>query len=458
MFTLKEILIATKGVLGGVLKPESVRIKSVCTDSRYLKPGDLFIAIQGPNFDGHDFAQEAARKSASAIIISRDIKVSAKNIAVVRVADTVKALGQIARFHRDRFSIPIIAITGSTGKTTTKEMTAAVLGTRYNVLKNIATENNHIGVPKTLLQLSPKHDVAVIELGTNHFGEIRWLTEVADPTMAVFTNIGESHLESFKSPAGVFKEKSNLAKYMRVPGAVIYNADDRHLSKIVRCKRIKRFVGFGIKNKCDYQADRIHLKENFNLEFRINQKKKFTLKSPAIHNVYNALAAVSCGRLLKIGFSGCCDVIDQFTFPKGRQTLEKIGSRWLIDDTYNANPVSFRSAIETLKKLKIPGRKILVCGDMFELGRQAKRLHGLVGKMAADSDLDFVVTVGKNAKLVSDSVKRRDNHMQAYHCGSLASAFDRLKGYVQSGDAVLVKGSRGMHMEKMVEFLKGLKD
>ncbi|HOW34816.1 MAG TPA: UDP-N-acetylmuramoyl-tripeptide--D-alanyl-D-alanine ligase [Candidatus Omnitrophota bacterium] len=458
MFTLKEILIVTSGTLKNIPKTEPVSVKGVCTDSRHLKPGDLFIAIQGPNFDGHNFVQEAAKKSASVIIVSRNIKVSDRNVAVVRVMDTVKALGQIARFHRDRFAIPVIAITGSTGKTTTKEMTAAVLGRRYNVLKNIATENNHIGVPKALLNLTSKHDVAVIELGTNHFGEIRWLTEVANPTITLFTNIGESHLESFKSPAGVFKEKSNLAKYMRAPGTVIYNADDRHLPKIARCRRIKRFIDFGINNTCDYRADRIRLREDFSLEFRVNRRKRFTLSSPAVHNVYNALAAISCGCLLKVSLNDCRDAIARFNFPKGRQTLEKIGSRWLIDDTYNANPVSFRSAIETLRKLEIPGRKILVCGDMFELGSQAKKLHCLVGKMAADSDLDFVVTVGKNSKLVSDYAKRSDNCIQAYHEGSLASAFNRLKNYVQPGDAILVKGSRGMHMEEMVEFLKALKD
>lgn len=453
MFTLQEILKITNGTLQGATK--SSGITGVCTDSRKLQAGDLFIAIKGESFDGHHFVNEVIRKSASAVIVSNYYGISNnKKVPIIRVRDTVKALGQIARFHRDRFSIPVIAITGSTGKTTTKEMIAAVLETRYNVLKNIATENNHIGVPQTLLRLNARHDVAVVELGTNHFGEIRYLTEIAHPTMAILTNIGESHLEFFKTSRGVFREKFDLVKYMSRPGTVLFNVDDRHLSKITRRTARHRLIQFGIKNASTYRADRIRMKEDCGLTFRVNKKEIFKLKTITTHNAYNALAAIGCGHILGIGFQGASRALSRFNFPKGRQTFERIGSYWIIDDTYNANPVSFKSAMETLKSLNVPGRKILVCGDMFELGSQSEKLHRLAGEFVVDAKVNFVMTVGKKSKLISERFKKNGNRLYTRHFASLEPACHSLKDYLRKGDAILVKGSRGMHMEKMVEFLR----
>src|SRR3989344_254109 len=212
MLTVKEILKATRGKL--VQGNPATVVTRVSTDSRDAQKGDLFIALIGDNFDGHDFIVQAVKKQAGALVVSKKIAVP-DNIPVISVPDTAKALGNIAQFYRKSFCIPVIAVTGSTGKTTTKEMIAQVLSARYKVLKNISTENNHIGVPLTILRLKKTHQIAVLELGTNHFGEIRYLTQIAQPTVSVLTNIGESHLEFLRNLSGVFKEKFDIVRYMR---------------------------------------------------------------------------------------------------------------------------------------------------------------------------------------------------------------------------------------------------
>ena len=230
MFTLKEIVQATGGKLFHAFKIR--KIKGVSTNSRTLKKGELFIAIQGQKFDAHHFIPNVIEAGASAVVISKKEFIPKIEIPTVLVADTTKALGNIASFHRQRFKIPVVAITGSAGKTTTKEMIAAVLQTQYKVLKNFKTENNQFGVPLTLLQLRKSHEIVVMEIGTNHFGDIRWLTQVLQPTVAIFTNIGESHLEFLKNPAGVFREKSDLIRYQSLRGHIIFNSDDEQLKKI----------------------------------------------------------------------------------------------------------------------------------------------------------------------------------------------------------------------------------
>jgi len=229
MFTINEILKATKGAL--VQGPAEGRVRSVCIDSRVVKKGALFIAVKGEVFDGHDFIDGVITKGVRVLVVHRIIEIKDSNVTVIHVKDTMRALGDIARFHRLRFKIPVITLTGSAGKTTTKEMVAAVLGRKYKVLKNEGTQNNHIGVPLTLLKLKASHDIVILECGTNQPGDIGWLADVARPRVAVFTNIGESHLEKLKTTAGVLKEKWMLTSFMGTDGTVVINADDAHLSR-----------------------------------------------------------------------------------------------------------------------------------------------------------------------------------------------------------------------------------
>ena len=452
MFNLQDILLATDGNL--IRGKNTARIPGVSIDSRTLKRGDLFIAIKGKNFDGHDFIKEVIKKSASAIIVSRRIHFPAAiAIPVILVTDTIKALGQIARFHRNRFPIPIVAITGSAGKTTTKEMVASVLGTEYSVLKNAATENNNIGVPLTLFKLNKSHEVAVVELGTNHFGEMRWLSKITNPTVAVFLNIAESHLEFLESLSGVFKEKFELVKNMSRDGCVIFNNDDHTLRKIAKKKIKQRLMSFGIETTCHYRANQICMEPDSTLRFRVNKREIIYLKTPARHNIYNALAAISCGRFLNISYANIRKALREFDSLKGRFSLYKIKQVRVIDDSYNANPLSLRSAIQTLDNLKIYGRRILVCADMLELGRYSRELHRSVGKFVADSQIDSVFTVGKLSRLISETAKR-NRYLYARHYDSVAAAQKGLKQYLRPGDTLLLKGSRAMRMERILAFLQ----
>ncbi len=452
MFELKEILEATNGIQ--VSGKKEARARGVSINSRTLKPGELFIAIKGRKFDGHDFIASAAKKSPSAIIVSKkNIRVK-KNIPVIRVDDTTKALGRLASFHRQRFSLPLVAVTGSAGKTTTKEMIAAVLGKCYNVLKNLATENNNIGTALTLLALKKSHTAVVVELGTNHPGEISWLTQIAQPTMVVLTNIGESHLEYLKSPSGVFREKFNIVRYMRSGGYIIFNNDDAYLKNIPNRKIAGKPISFGIRNAAQYQASDIHLPDNRSFDFTVNKKDVFVLPTPAFHNIYNALAAISCGSLLGVSYNEMQSALKDFSTLAGRQQYRQIGPYGVIDDTYNANPASLRSAALTLSRLNVSGKKILVCGDMLELGKQSSLCHRDVGYFIAPLDIDFLFTFGKLSKFLGQAAGRGNQHLTAYHHASIESLYKRLNNYLKPGDTILIKGSRGLHMERVVQWLE----
>ncbi len=427
-------------------------VSGVSIDSRSLKSKDAFIAIKGDRFDGHRFIPQAVRKKVSAVVVSKDNGRVPKRIPVVLVADTTKALGLLARYHRDRFAIPVIAITGSAGKTTTKEMVARVLEQRYRVLKNIATQNNHIGVPMTLLKLEKSHEAVVVELGTNHFGEIAWLTRIANPTIAVMTNIGESHLEFLGSLSGVFKEKLNIANAMKHRGTVVFNNDDSFLRRIPGKVVHHRLISFGINQKSRFRATGINFK-NSSLRFRIKTRKGFELNTPAKHNVYNALAAICCGDLLNVKPREMQKALRDFRFPKGRQQVQMVGKLRIIDDSYNANPMSLRSAIETLNNLDVVGRKVLVCADMLELGAQSKKLHRQIGDLVARSCVDMLITVGNLSKNINQAARKRKS-LEAHHHPTLASCCRRIKHYLKPKDTVLIKGSRAMKMDRLVETLK----
>lgn len=451
MFTIKDIIASTRGRL--LQGKDSVTVKGVSTDSRSIGKGDLFVAIIGDRFDGHDFVKGVAQRAAGAILVSNKNLKFPKNIPVILVKDTIMAYGQLARAHRDRFKIPVIAITGSAGKTTTKEMVASVLAKHFRVLKNYATYNNHIGVPATLLKLNSSHEIVVIEFGTNRFGDIRWLTRITNPTVALFTNIGESHLEFLKSPEGVFKEKFELVSNMENPGTVIFNGDDKYLRRIASKKLEHQFISYGTEKNCALKASDIKTINGESLQFKVNGHT-FILNSPLAHNIHNALAATACGRLFQISIGVIKSAIARVPFPDGRGVVRKFGSMKVIDDTYNANPISFRSAISALGQLNGSGRKILVCGDMLELGRQSAKLHRSLGKFAAQIELDLVLTIGKFSRLISTGVRKINDQVEAHHCATMGGINNRLSRYCRPGDTILIKGSRGMRMERAIQFLK----
>ncbi len=451
MFTVNELLIATKGKL--ISGRGNVRVPGVCIDSREIQQNEVFIAIKGNNFDGHDFIPETIKKGAGAIIAEQKAArlACSVNPPLIIVKDSVKALGDIARYSRNKFDIPLIAVTGSNGKTTTKEMISCVLSAGFNVLKNAGTKNNHIGVPLTLVNLSSQHEICVLEIGTNHFKEVSYIAGICNPNIAIITNIGQSHLEHFRNLEGVFKEKISLIKYLRKPFIAILNADDVFFKKEISRKQKNRFIlSFGIKEKSDFQAGNIKA-GNCQLSFLVNKKYKFTLNTTGYYNVYNALAAIAAGRVFGLEYKDMIPRLSVFNFPSGRLNLIELDNIKFIDDTYNSNPNSLKQALSALENLNTTGRKIFVMGDMLELGSLKNTLHRQAAKIAVKV-CDVLITVGGLSRAAAKAA--RDSGLEAkniFSCDSSLEArkilFDEV--LANSKDIILVKGSRAMKMEEV---------
>ncbi len=460
MFTVKDILKATKGRLLSSAKREEDMLTGVSTDTRRLKGGELFVAIKGERFDGHNFVLDAVSRGAGGMLVQEGCITNSNfkipDISFISVPDSIKALGNIANFHRSRFDVPLIGITGSNGKTTTKEMIAAILGKRLSVLKNFGTENNHIGVPLTLMRLRPEHKVAVLEMGTNHLGEIRKLSEVARPTMAVITNIGPSHLEYLKDTKTVLKAKCEILEYLdKDKGAkVVLNADDEMLDSV---KTKLKTITFGLDKACNFYADKMNLEPD-GINFRLNGKHEISLGVVGRHNVYNVLGAIATSWDFGVTIDEIREALSEFRVPNMRMEVKRIGDIKIINDSYNSNPLSMKKAIESLKDITTKGRKILVAGDMLELGNFAGRFHHLVGRQAAESGIDLIVAVGKLAEHVAKGAQEAGmNEKKIKLCNLTKEACGAVANLIKKGDTILVKGSRAMKMEQIVEELERTK-
>ncbi|MBF0122884.1 MAG: UDP-N-acetylmuramoyl-tripeptide--D-alanyl-D-alanine ligase [Candidatus Omnitrophica bacterium] len=447
MLSIDEIVMATKGKL--LSGSGSFRVSGISTDTRKITKGNLFVAIKGDNFDGHNFIGQAVQAGAGAVMVDHANVADAENAVVIVVEDTVKALGAIARFHRKRFKIPVIGITGSAGKTSTKEFIASVLGKKYRVLFNKGTENNHIGVPMTLLQLTKDHEIAVLELGTNHFGEIAYLADIVRPTVAVFTNVGASHLAGLGSPEGVFKEKVTMIDYLPKNGKVIFNADDPLLRNLKKKKLSQNITTYAIDNKADVKAKAVH-SEKGGLIVTLEGGETIKLKAPVWGNILNALAAVVCGSLFRVSFDDIREGLLNTDPAKGRQCFHLASGVTVIDDTYNANPVSYRNALRTLSLLPRKGRVFLVAADMLELGEASDVLHAEIGELAAQSGVDTIFATGRWASLIGSMARAKNSSVEARYFDKKEDIILALRDQVQFGDIVLVKGSRGMRMESVV--------
>ncbi|NQT75334.1 MAG: UDP-N-acetylmuramoyl-tripeptide--D-alanyl-D-alanine ligase [Candidatus Omnitrophica bacterium] len=460
MFTVKDILKATKGRLLSSAKQEEDMLTGVSTDTRRLKGGELFVAIKGERFDGHNFILDAVSRGAGGILVQEGCITNSNfkipDISFISVLDSIKALGSIANLHRSRFEVPLIGITGSNGKTTTKEMIAAILSKRFSVLKNFGTENNHIGVPLTLMRLRPEHKVAVLEMGANHLGEIRRLSEVARPTMAVITNIGPSHLEYLKDTKTVLKAKCEILEYLdKDKGAkVVLNADDELLDSV---KTKLKTITFGLDKAYDFYADKLNLEPD-GINFRLNGKHEISLGVVGRHNVYNVLGAIAASWDFGVTIDEIREALSEFRVPNMRMEVKRIGDIRIINDSYNSNPLSMKTAIESLKDITTKGRKILVAGDMLELGNLAGRFHHLVGRQAAESGIDLIVAVGKLAEHVSKGAQEAGmNEKKIKLCNLTKEACGAVANLIKKGDTILVKGSRAMKMEQIVEELERTK-
>jgi len=452
MFTVHELTRVTGArILTGL---GDVLVKGISIDSRSVKKSEAFLALKGDNFNGHDFITEACEKGASCII--KEVgkgKFKPGKCVCLEVKNSIKALGQIANFHRRRFDIPVIAITGSNGKTTTKEMVAWVLSKKLKILKTQGTKNNHIGLPMTLLGLRPQHQAAVVELGTNHFGEIKNLAGICQPNIGLITNIGPSHLEFFGNELGVLREKYSLVENLAAPFIALLNVDDRLLRKKASVRRKSGITfSFGTRKNSDFCITDLE-RSRQGIEFRVNGRRKMILRTIGAHNVYNGLAAVSCARIMGLSYDEIAASLADFEFPSGRLKLRKINSAQFIDDTYNSSPASLKHALYALEDFPALGAKIVIMGDMMELGEDKEELHYEAGIHIARV-CDKFIAVGKLSKVAAEAARQRGfNTNNIYGCGSIEEARDILFNKIspKENDVVLVKGSRIMHMEKIFE-------
>lgn len=438
-------------------------LRGISIDSRSAREKSLFVAVPGERFDGHQFVAEAVKKGVRAILVAKD-KLPAVDrdalgrVAVVSVKDTKRALGNLAAWHKERFAVPTVAVTGTNGKTTTKEMVAEVLSTKFTVVKSPRSYNNLVGVPLTVFRLNPGSEAMVVELGMSELGEIGILTRMAKPNIGVITNIGPAHLQSMHSLDRITRAKLELADNMSSPKILVLNADDPVLAKRIReQKQGEKIVSFGIDNRADFQADRIESRPDGCVSFRLNRDVTVDLLLLGKHNVYNALAALAVGSLMGVDAPSAKKRLERYTASDLRMELVHIKGIMVINDSYNANPVSMVKALETLQQMKTTGRKMAVLADMLELGGQAVDFHLEVGRKVAELGVDVLLAVGQTARHIARGAKEAGmNPDDVWSFDDNQQVVNHLLENLKPGDLVLVKGSRKMKTEEVVAALGSL--
>ncbi len=432
------------------------RILNICIDSRKVACGDLFIPIKGERFDGHDFLVPSLQAGAVAALTQQDVP-AIEGKAIIRVDDTQKALKDIAAWYRGLFDIPLVGITGSVGKTSTKDMIASVLAEKYSVLKTQGNFNNEIGLPLTLFNLDKSHEAAVIEMGMSNLGEISRLTAIAKPHIAVITNIGMSHIENLGSRENILKAKLEILEGLDSNGLVVLNSDDGFLAGVAKNLAFRTKM-YGIENEADYRAYNVKNQGENGTDFTVKIGEieyNVHIPVPGIHNVYNALAAMAAGVELGIPVESIIQGIAKFSSGNMRLNIITHNGIKIINDAYNASPNSMEAAINVLKDVAAGGRSAAVLGDMLELGDWAPEAHRGVGIFAAAKAVSCLVAVGQNARYIAQGARESGMpEAQIHSFDSNEEAIRYLRTWLQSGDVVLVKGSRGMKMEQIVEELK----
>jgi UDP-N-acetylmuramoyl-tripeptide--D-alanyl-D-alanine ligase len=443
---------------------EPTRIfREVSSDSRTLKRGDLFFALRGRHFDGHEFISDVARTGAAAAVVDdkwyRNFQKSKKKpeLPLLVVENTLEAFGQLAKLYRQKFNIPLLVVAGSNGKTTTKELIAHVLGTTRGVLKTESNFNNQIGVPRMLFQLRDGHDMAVLEIGTNHPGEIAWLCNVAEPTHAVVTNIGREHLEFFKDLKGVAQEERAAFEYVREHGGYAFiNMDDKYLASAAK-EFTDRATTYGTSPNAKIFARLLGYTKDGRLELRVGaEDKSFKLRTHIIADYApNMIAAVvAIGLHFKMRRAEIKAAIEYFKPHSKRLEVVRLHSGiTVLNDTYNANPDSMESAFRTLAAFPSEGRRFAVLGDMFELGDTSEKEHKSIGRKLQEFEFSGLFFTGKDMEQAYKSAKRgRDGEI--YYFKTKEEIADRLRNLLAPGDTVLIKGSRGMKMEEVIDLIQ----
>ncbi|SKC78849.1 UDP-N-acetylmuramoyl-tripeptide--D-alanyl-D-alanine ligase [Maledivibacter halophilus] len=457
MIDIKDILKATKGKL--IRGNENIKVKGVSIDSRSIKKDYLFIPIIGERFDGHSFIEGAFKAGAIAALTSREIEINGNSdICLIMVDDTLKALQDMGKYFLKQANIPVVAVTGSTGKTTSKEMIYNVLSQKYNVLKNEGNFNNHIGLPLTLMKIGKEHEILVLEMGMSNRGEIDLLCKIADPQVGVITNIGLCHIENLGSKEEIFNAKMEISNYMDKTQLLILNGDDEYLEKVKYKNTKYKKVFTGLENGNDIFASNIKKLGNEGVEFTIeydNKTYNIRLNVPGVHNVNNALLAIATGIYYGIPFEKIKEGLGDFKGNKMRlniiNTHEKIK---IINDCYNANPDSMKAALYVLEDMESK-RKIAVLGDMLELGNYSRRAHEKVGELVSKKNIDLLITVGPEAKnIVKGAIESGFPKENTFVLGDNMTAINLLSYIKESGDVILIKASRSMKMEEIVQYLQ----
>ena len=457
--TIKDILISTEGIL--ITGNENLICKEFSKDTRTIKEGDIYIGIKGENFDGNIFWEKALDNGAMGVIV-QDIEFDKKDIeryqnkVIIKVKDTLQALYKLASYKRDIYDVPVIAITGSVGKTSTKDLVANVVAQKYKVCKTIGNNNNNIGMPFTILNAPNDAEAFVLEMGMNHFGEIHLLSKIAKPNICIITNIGTSHIGNLGSRENILKAKLEILDGAKNPYMVINNDNDL-LHKWYQENNNMNVKTYGINEKSDMQAKDIQLYEN-NSEYKIkinNKEEKIRVPVGGEHFVLNSLCAVAVGELLNIENEDIKKGIETFSLTKNRMEVIELKDKIkIINDAYNSSVESVKASLAYMNNLKA-NRRIAVLGDILETGEFAEKLHRKIGEVVCENNVDILICSGKNAKYIIESARENGfDETNMYYFEDKEEIVDLIKQIIQTEDVVLFKASNGMRFFDIVEKLK----
>ncbi len=453
---LHEFLKISRTVTETGLLETDLPVLGVSIDSRTIRPGELFVAIRGENHDGHRFIYEAAQRGAVAVVADQDGDYLLHDISISKmvVTDTTGFLMELAGWYRSRFRCPVVGITGSTGKTTVKEMLASVLGGEMEIVKTVGNQNNFIGVPLTLFKIASATAAAIVEMGTNHPGEISALARIVQPDVAAITNIGSGHIGFFETRQAIYEEKKALFDEMPGSGKILLNRDDEFLGNYSRDDvRIKTF---GLSGDADYRADSLEADEVGRCRFRLNGETEIRLGIPGRHHVRNALLAAGIALELGVSLQTVKSGLEAFQPASQRMEWFYDHDVLFINDAYNSNPESLKAAIDFLCSLpeKKGRQRFLVTGDMLELGKLSDGAHRDIGQYLADKPVDYVYCYGDKSRLIFEALEQNPAFRgTAAWFSQHEEIAQALKEKMTAGDTVLLKGSRGMAMEAVLKYL-----
>lgn len=461
---IREIVSAVNGTL--LYGEEEISIRSVSTNSKEFTVDGLFVPIIGERVDAHLFIDGALENGCVACFTSKAVGKYVSGKAYIKVEDTMVALQKLASYYRAKFQIPVIGITGSVGKTTTKEMIATALEAKYRVLRTTGNMNSQVGVPLMMFQLNSDHEIAVIEMGMSEVGEMEKLARIVRPDVAVMTNIGVSHIAQLKTQENIRREKLHITDTFGTDGILFVNGNDRLLKEIYTANSSKEnneellingmVCTYGTEDSCDYLAkDLMNVGEETKFQFQSEKhREQVTLGVLGEHNVFNAVVALAIAEHFAVPMEDAIQALYRYRPIAMRGQIEEVYGIKVIDDTYNASPDSMKSGVSMLVELPVENRRFAVLADVLELGEHSRECHYAVGTYISTKKVDVVVTIGKESKAIADAICDRQGSMKVVSFDDNDGAIAYLLGNLKAGDAVLIKGSRGMHTEEIVNAIK----